>query len=178
VASARRFSHRLVYRRCLVSACQPGFDGIDTNWKRVASAAALAKMVVESFGSSSARRLLAQSVAIAEAIAATEDASDQLDECSRAFATLLTKGAAGHCESLSVQSLGTAQRLIQTLCESLSGQVSTLEQVCPHATAGTPQPAQQPLISDNREANGTILVWTGQHERADGFAEHAACINI
>ena len=85
-------------------ALGPGFRGIKTTWERLRGAAALAKMVVDWLGSASARTLLGHAVEIAEAVNATEDCADQLDECGQDFAAVLSQGAAGPCGSLLIQS--------------------------------------------------------------------------
>jgi very-short-patch-repair endonuclease len=122
------FATNAAHRRVL----GPGFHGIETNWERLRGAAALAHTVVQWVGPTTARTLLGQAVSIAEAVGATEDSADQLDQCSREFAVLLGQGAAGPCESLSVQPRKTAHELIAWRCASLNGSLSKIECVCPN----------------------------------------------
>ena len=110
----------------------PGFRGIETDWERLRGAVALAWTVVEWLGSTSARTLLGQAVPIAEAVNATEDSTDQLDECSREFETLLSQGAAGPSESLQVQSRDTARELLARIRAWLNGPLMKIERVRPN----------------------------------------------
>lgn len=127
-ARLEAFATHAAHRRAL----GPGFRGIETNWERLRGAAALAWTVVEWLGSTSARTLLGQAVPIAEAVSATEDSADQLDECSREFGDLLSQGAAGSCGSLSVQSRDTARELLARIRASLNEPLTKIERVHPN----------------------------------------------
>jgi very-short-patch-repair endonuclease len=109
----------------------PGFHGLETNWERLHGAVALARTVVDWLGSSNSRTLLGHAMYISDAIRATEDATDQLDECCRDFADLLSQGAAGPPESFSVQSRDDANKLIALISASLNASLSKIERMRP-----------------------------------------------
>ncbi len=121
------FAANTAHRRAL----GPGFHGIKTNWQRIRDATALSRTVVDWRGSTLARKLLAKAVEIASAVSVTEDAADQLDDCSRDFADLLSRGAAGPHESLLVQSRETARELLARMRESLSNPLAKIERARP-----------------------------------------------
>jgi len=121
------FASNTSYRNAL----GPGFRGIETDWKRLREAAALARDVFHWLGGQLARTLLGQAEMIGESLGLTGDLADQLEVCIHDLADLLGRGAAGASSGVLALSRSAAKERLAAICGHAARSLGALEPVRP-----------------------------------------------